>query len=51
MGFMHTHLTSATFDKSIQKLLEELDLIVDNATLNLNLNTYPETNIYQLNWK
>ena len=41
-----THLTSATFDKYIKNSWKELDLIVDNATLNLNLNTYPETNAY-----
>jgi len=41
-----THLTSATFDKYIKNSWKELDLIVDNATLNLNLNTYPETTAY-----
>ncbi|MDU5823376.1 MAG: hypothetical protein E6Z67_09380 [Haemophilus parainfluenzae] len=43
-----THLTSATFDKYIKNSWKELDLIVDNATLNLNLNTYPETNAYSV---
>ena len=41
-----THLTSATFDKYIKNSWKELDLIVDNATLNFNLNTYPETTAY-----
>ena len=46
-----THLTSATFDKYIKNSWKELDLIVDNATLNFNLNTYPELLLIQLNWK
>jgi len=42
----NTHLTSATFEKYIKNSWKELDLIVDNAMLNFNLNTYPETTAY-----
>ena len=42
----YSQLTTATLQKYSENQWKDLDLLVDNGSLNFNLNTYPETKAY-----